>query len=138
MQQQQPQQQQPRANDQFRKAIGKLVRGLEKRNQEQHDRRRHHRFNFGTKVSLCVNVGEDNFNILCDAWAMDLSIGGMGFITEQSIDDDTLIYASFEELMGKPCYIPLKIRRCARLIGNIYQIHSQFAYPDEMEENPLV
>ena len=125
--------QQPRTNDQFRKAIEKLVRGLEKRDREHNDRRRHHRFYFGVKVNLCVRLDGDNYRNLCEAWAVDLSIGGLGFMTERKIRDTDVIYVSFEQLLGKPCYIPIHIRKCIPLIGSVYQVHGQFAYPDEVE-----
>lgn len=126
--------QQPRTNDQFRKAIGKLVRGLEKIDREQHDRRKHHRFYFGVKVNLCTQSDDETFQPLCEAWAVDLSIGGLCCMTQRELNDNDLLYVSFEHLVGKPCYIPIRVRRSTLLIGNVYQIHSQFAYPDDTKE----
>jgi PilZ domain len=125
------------ADDQFRKAIGKLVRGLEKRDREQNNRRAHHRFHFGVKVSLCTKTGDDSYKELCNAWAVDLSVGGMGFMTEQDICDEDVLYVSFEKLIGKPCFIPVQIRHCRTLVGNVYMVNGQFVYPDDIKDLQL-
>ncbi len=123
---------QTRPNDPFRRAIRKLVLGLEKREQVRSERRRHNRHPFNVKVHLCNQVGTDQYQPICEAWAVDLSMGGICCLVEQAINcngegDDT-VFVSFEELLGRACYIPMNVRRCFTLIGNIYQVTGQFTY----------
>ncbi len=119
---------QPRSNDPLRRAIRKLVIGLEKREQRRRERRRHNRQIFEAKVHLCVQIDGNPFQPVCEAWAIDLSIGGIRCLTEQAIDIDDKIFVNFETLLGHPCYIPTCVRRCETLIGNLYQINGQFIY----------
>ncbi len=122
------------SNEQLRRAIGKLVRGLEKRDQEQRERRRHHRFYFGAKVSLLHQVGEGEYEDLCEAYAVDLSIGGISCITKQEMQTDDMIYISFEKLVGKPCLIPIMVRNCVTLLEGIFHIHAQYSFLGETVE----
>jgi len=119
---------QPRSNDPLRRAIRKLVLGLEKREKARREKWRHNRQPVDVRVHLCVQVDGNQYQPICEAWAVDLSIGGISILTEQAIDLDNRICISFEEILGHPCYIPICIRRCATLIGNIYQINGQFVY----------
>ena len=86
------------------------------------------------KVSLCTRSVDDSYQNLCEAWAVDLSVGGLGFMSEREFNVDDVLYISFEKLMGKPCYIPVHVKQCIPLIGTVYQVHGQFSYPDDEEE----
>ncbi len=124
---------QPRSNDPLRRAIRKLVVGLEKREQVRRERRRYNRQPLDVKVHLCIQVGAEQFQTLCEAWAIDLSIGGISCLTEQSIDSESSLFINFQEVLGHACYIPISVRRCHTLIGNIYQIHGRFVYENDSD-----
>lgn len=124
---------QSRSSDPLRKAIGKLVLGLERRSREQHNQRRHHRFNFGVKVLLCSKSG-NHYQTLCEAWAVDLSIGGIGCLAEQDDFGQDVLYVSFEEVIGRPCYIPIRVKHCKSLIGNVRHLHGEFVFPEDLDE----
>ncbi len=121
------------ANDQLRKAIGKLIRGLEKRERELRERRQYHRFNFGVKVGLCKKSPGGNLEKYCDAWALDLSIGGIGFMSEHTINVGDVVYISFEDLIGTHSYIPIIVRNSRHLVGSVYQVNGQFDFDTEAE-----
>ena len=126
-------QSQPRANDLLRRAIGKLVVGLEKRERALRERRRHQRYPFGVQVSLCLKNDDDSYQTLCEGWAVDLSIGGIGCLTTQELDRDIVLYVNFEEVLGRACYVPIKIMGSKTLFGGIQQIHAEFFFADESD-----
>ncbi len=121
------------SNDQLRKAIGKLIRGLEKRERELRERRQYHRFNLGMKVGLCQRSPSGNIEKYCDAWALDLSIGGIGFMSEQAINVGDVVFISFENLIGTHAYIPIIVRNTRHLVGSVHQVNGQFDYDAETE-----
>jgi PilZ domain-containing protein len=127
---------QPRSKDPLRRAISKLVIGLEKREHIRRERRRHNRYSLQVKVHLCTRVGGNQYQNLCEAWASDLSVGGVCLLAEQSIDTEETIYINFEEVLGYPCYIPVVVHRCRPLFGSIYQVNSQFVYDVESGPGP--
>ncbi len=119
---------QARSNNPLRRAISKLVLGLEKREKMRQGRRRYQRQPLGVMVHLCVQVDGNQYQPVCEAWAVDLSIGGIACLAEQPLDLEGNIFVSFESLLGYPCYVPICVKRCATLIGNIHQINGQFVY----------
>lgn len=119
---------QPRSNDPLRRAIRKLVVGLEKREHVRRERRRYNRQPLEVKVHLCTKVGNNEFQTLCEAWAVDLSMGGIGCLAEKAINREAILFVNFEDVLGHPCYVPVSVRRCQKLIGSIHQINGQFVY----------
>lgn len=63
-------------------------------------------------------------------------MGGISCLAEQPLDPQCTIYVNFHELLGRVCCIPIRVRRCQVLIGNIHQINGQFVYGSETETNP--
>ena len=121
------------SHDPLRKAIRKLVLGLEKRERERNDRRQYSRYSFDLKVHLCSQVDGDRYQNLCEAWVSDLSFGGLSCLTEHALEIDDVVYVSFEELLGRPSYIPVNVRYCRTLIGNIQRINCQFLFDNKPE-----
>jgi hypothetical protein len=119
------------ANDPLQRAIRKLVIGLRKREQLLRERRQHHRYEFGVKVFICVKSDEGTYRNVCDAWALDMSLGGIGCLTTQEVDAQDDMYASFEDVLGRPCYIPIRVANCKALIGDIWRLHAAFVLPDD-------
>lgn len=122
---------QPRVNDLLRKAIGRLVVGLEKRENLLRERRNHQRYSFQVKVHLCSKTSDNHYQTICEAWALDMSIGGIGCLAERIIETDDVIYVSFEEVLGHPCYIPVQIKHSRSLIGNIRILNAEFVFIEE-------
>jgi hypothetical protein len=116
--------------DQLRKAIGKLVVGLEKRNRELHERRRHNRYSFGVRVNLCIAKDDEGYETLCEAWAVDISVGGIGLLITQNIKIQDVYYVSFEQVLDLPRYIPMRLKHARMLFGDICQIHGEFVYSE--------
>jgi len=100
---------QPRSNDPLRRAISKLVLGLEKREDVRRERRRYNRQPFELPVKFCTKTIDGHYQTLCVAWASDLSMGGISCLTEQPLDPEYTIYVNFEELLGHTCCIPIKV-----------------------------
>ncbi len=121
-----------RSKDPLRQAIRRLVLGLEKQEKVRHERRRYTRHPFQVKVQLCIEVDTHHFQPLCEAWAVDLSMGGISFLAEQAISSDgnNTVYVGFEEILGQPCHIPIIVRNCRTLFGTIHQVNGQFLYRD--------
>lgn len=118
-----------RSNEPLRKAIGKLVKGLEKRDQEQKQRRRHHRYYFGARVSLVRGTDADGYEPLCEVYAVDVSMGGISCIAKQELPMDTAIFVNFDRLVGKPCLIPINICESVNLLEGVFRIHAQYVLP---------
>jgi hypothetical protein len=120
-----------RSGQQLSKAIRKLVAGLEKQTRIQNERRRYTRYSFNARVQLCVKSESGEYQTLCDAWASDLSLGGIGCLAEQEISDLALIYIGLESLVGHPCYIPVRPRFCRTLLSHTYKLHGEFVYDED-------
>jgi len=125
---------QPRPNDPLRRAIRKLVRGLGRREQVRRARRRYKRHPLDIKVHLCVHQSNDRYHTLCDAWAQDLSLGGISCLAEKPIDVNNTVYVNLQAVLGYDCYIPVRIRHCYALTDNIHMIRGQFVY--DINNNP--
>lgn len=63
-------------------------------------------------------------------------MGGISCLVEQPLDPQCTIYVNFDELLGHACCIPINMRRCQRLIGNVHQVNGQFVYETETEPHP--
>lgn len=121
----------PRGNELLRKAIGRLVVGLEKREHLLRERRAHQRYSFQVKVHLCSKTSDNQYQTICEAWALDMSIGGMGCIAERNIETDDVIYVSFEEVLGHACYVPVQVKHSRTLIGNIRMLNAEFVFLED-------
>lgn len=119
---------QPRIDGSLRKAIGRLIVGLEKRDRQQQSSRRYKRFNIGVKVHLCSLRGDGSYEALCEAWAIDISMGGIGCLLDETINQADVHGISFEEVLQQPCYIPIHIQSARMLFGNVRQIQCEFIY----------
>lgn len=122
---------QPRSGDPLHKAIGRLIVGLEKRDRQQQERRRYRRFNFGVKVHLCSPRRDGTYDTLCEAWAMNISMGGIGCLLDRTIDHQDIIYISFEGILNQPCYIPLRVTSTRVLFGNVREMHGEFVFNED-------
>lgn len=119
-----------RSGQQLYKAIRKLVTGLEKQSHTQAEKRRYGRYPFNVKVQLCHKSESDEYRPLCEAWVSNLSIGGIDCIVEQKVFDRDLLYVNFEEIVGRPCYIPIRLCACRTLLSQTYQVHGEFIYDE--------
>lgn len=124
---------QTRIDGALHKAIGRLVVGLGKRERKQQEHRRHKRFGFGIKVRLCARRGEGRYDTLCEAWALDISMGGIGCLLTDDIDTEDVGFISFEEVIQQPCHIPIRTKGVRTLFGHLRQIHCEFVYHDVSE-----
>lgn len=122
---------QPRPSNPLRRAIGKLVTGLEKQEQMLQERRRHKRFPFGVKVTACVPKKDGTYETIAEVWITDISMGGVGLLSQRTFEADAIIYLNFETLLKHSCYMPVKVCNTRPLIGDVLQVHCQFYYPDE-------
>ncbi len=112
-------------------AIGQLVVGLEKRDKQQQERRRYRRFNVGVKVHLCARRDNGQYDVLCEAWAVDISMGGIGFLIDRALGQEDHYFISFGELIHQPCYAPVHVSSARVLFGNVRQIHGAFVYQED-------
>ena len=63
-------------------------------------------------------------------------MGGISCLVEQPLDPQCTIYVNFDELIGNACCIPINMRHCQRLVGNVHQVNGQFVYETETEPHP--
>ncbi|PJF32953.1 MAG: hypothetical protein CUN57_03395, partial [Phototrophicales bacterium] len=97
----------PRTSNPLRRAIGKLVTGLEKREQMLQERRRHRRYSFGVKVTACRPKENELYDTLAEVWILDISMGGVGLLSQHAFEVGAIIFLNFETIVNRPCYIPV-------------------------------
>lgn len=83
--------------------------GLEKREQMLQERRRHKRYAFGVKVTACVPKKDGSYETLAEVWILDISMGGIGLLSQRTFETDAIIYINFETLLNHHCYMPVKV-----------------------------
>jgi len=125
--------QQSRAGNQLNKAIRKLVMGLEKQHHINIEKRKYSRYPFNAGVQLCSKAESGEYQDVCEAWACDMSVGGIRFIIEQEMPRENLLFVNVERLICHPCYIPIRIRLCFALLSHTYQVHSEFVYDQDKD-----
>lgn len=82
---------------------------------------------------------ETSFKPLYRGWATDLSLSGVGILTEQSLPLDTPLSVNLSPCLNKVCVLPVKVVYCRQLLPHTYRSGATFQVqlPDDFEE-PLV
>ena len=126
---------QPLTSPQLNKAIRKLVAGLEKKNRINKERRAHQRHPFNVAVHVCQKAVSGEYHTLCDAWAKDISVGGIGLLMSNKLSQRDDLYINLESILGVARYLPIRICSCQNLIENIYLAHGEFIFNNHKTPN---
>ena len=82
-----------------------------------------------TPVTLGVIAG--GYKPLYHGWATDLSLNGLGLLTEHDVPMDALLYVNLEAMADKELLLPIRVCYVRQLMSKTYRIGGTFNFPDD-------
>jgi len=112
-------------------AVNTLLAELAQREQDVPLCRTDKRYQFDTLIALGPGDPEDTSCGIFDAWGMDISNKGIGFITQKKISPPER-YRIMMPLPGdKKLFVLVQIARRVKLYGDLYKVGATFIYDDD-------
>ncbi len=87
-------------------------------------------------ATLGVIAGE--YKPLYRAWATDLSLNGVGLLTEHDVPINTFLHVNLEAKAGEELLMPIRICYVSKLLGMTYRIGGTFSFSQPNDRNPLL
>jgi len=113
-----------------RHRVDALVNMVRKQGSEpMQDRRSGPRFalQMPVKLGVCL-AGSDEFSVIYDAWALDISSHGVGLILEDPSPPLLKLFIDFSSVMGEQFLLPARILYCRELLPHTYQAGAVFMW----------
>ena len=82
-----------------------------------------------TPVTLGVIAG--GYKPLYHGWATDLSLNGLGLLTEHDVPMDALLYVNLEAMADEELLLPIRVCYVRQLMSKTYRIGGTFDFPDD-------
>jgi hypothetical protein len=111
--------------------IAGLVKELIRRDQKvQRGKRTHIRYslNCAVKIGLVGDTGA--VKPFCDAWGVDLSLKGIGLLSQQELLPGRNFCVGLQGLTGAAGWVTIRISYSQRLIGTMVRSGGAFVFPN--------
>ncbi len=89
-----------------------------------------------TPVSLGVMAG--GYKPLYHGWATDLSLNGLGLLTEHDVPMDAILYVNLEAVAGEELLLPICVCYVRQLMSKTYRIGGTFSFPSDDDRPALL
>jgi len=108
-------------------AIDTLVKDLSRRDAKiARGKRASQRFDLNAALKLGTRMGATPIKPLCDAWGLDLSINGVGMLTQQEFLPGRDVFLHLQSITGCPGWVKLRVIYCQKLVGTMYRSGAVF------------
>ncbi len=77
-------------------------------------------------VTLGVMAGE--YKPLYRGWATDLSLNGIGLLTEHDVPMDAVLTVNLESVAGEEILLPIKVCYVMQMMSKTYRIGGTFSF----------
>jgi hypothetical protein len=105
-----------------------------------HSARCEDRYRVNGPVTIGVLTGDDagtglladnaRFRPLERAWATDLSVVGIGMLSEHQVPAGMTMWVNVEALLGEPAVLPMRIIYCSQLLPNTFRVGAAFTFAE--------
>jgi hypothetical protein len=89
-----------------------------------------------TPITLGVIAGD--YKPLYRGWATDLSLNGLGMLTEHDVPMNASLTISLEALVNEPLLLPVRICYVSQLMSQTYRIGGVFDFQKNAEPGALL
>ena len=103
-----------------------LEQRLRQRQAEVSKRRSSTRYPLNTGVTLAVESEDGSHRSISEAWALDLSRGGMLLLTERALAVDDELVVDFGSAQWEQFSARVSVVHCAKLVGSIFRVGVRF------------
>ena len=103
-----------------------LEQRLRQRQAEISERRSSIRYPLDTGVTLAVESEDGSQRSIGEAWALDLSRGGMLLLTERALAVDDELVVDFGSALWEQFSLRVSVVHCAKLVGSIFRVGVRF------------
>ncbi len=103
-----------------------LEQQLRQRQAEISERRSDSRYPLNTGVTLAVKSEDGSQRSIGEAWALDLSRGGMFLLTERALAADDELVVDFGSALWEQFSARVNVVHCAKLVGSIFRVGVRF------------
>jgi hypothetical protein len=113
------------------------LRRQRRRKGDQGQLRRHPRYACRLRVKALFRqiAGFEILDSTLSVWIQNVSLGGLSFVCERFVHNDTLVYTRFESLPHRPVMKSI-VRHCTHLEGRRHEVGCQFTPLAADEEIP--
>jgi len=99
---------------------------LRQRAAAMREQRSAERLPLNTVVDLFEETDDEFLSLKCEAWALDLSVSGIGLLTEHPIEVGACFVVDFEMSENERYSGRVRIVYCTRLIGSMHRVGAMF------------
>lgn len=77
---------------------------------------------------VTLGVIANGYKPLYRGWATDLSLNGLGLLTEHDVPMGALLYVNLESVAEEPLLVPIRVCYVSKLLGSTYRIGGAFEF----------
>lgn len=87
-------------------------------------------------ITLGVIAGD--YKPLYHGWATDLSLNGVGLLTEHDVPMNAVLTLSLEAIVNKPLLLPIRVCYVSQLMTQTYRVGGVFDFQTQKDPGALL